>query len=120
MRTRHSAGCLSQAYSTASKTSMGRTSCRKQPIGGSLAILTIGGSRLAGPADLIKLEAESVFGLRRAQFRAEPPSLHTAVKSTVSLDDYELIAEKLSDLSEQVRGIENRVSDVLTRMADVE
>ena len=36
------------------------------------------------------------------------------------MDDYELVAEKLSDLSEQVSGLGNRVSDVLSRMADVE
>jgi hypothetical protein len=36
------------------------------------------------------------------------------------LDDYELIAQKLSDLSEQVSRLENRTADVLTRMADVE
>jgi len=31
-----------------------------------------------------------------------------------------LIAQKLSDLSEQVSRLENRTADVLTRMADVE
>jgi hypothetical protein len=36
------------------------------------------------------------------------------------LEDYELIAQKLSDLSQQVGGLENRVSDVLTRLAEVE
>jgi hypothetical protein len=36
------------------------------------------------------------------------------------VDDYELIAEKLSLLSGQVSDLENRVSDVLSRMADVE
>ena len=36
------------------------------------------------------------------------------------MNDYELVAEKLSDLSEQVSGLGNRVSDVLSRMADVE
>ena len=36
------------------------------------------------------------------------------------MDDYELIAEKVSLLSGQVSGLENRLSDVLTRMADVE
>jgi hypothetical protein len=36
------------------------------------------------------------------------------------LDDYELIAQKLSDLSGQVSRLENRTADVLTRMADVE
>jgi transcriptional accessory protein Tex/SPT6 len=39
---------------------------------------------------------------------------------TARLDDYELIAQKLSDLSEQVSRLENRTADVLTRMADVE
>jgi tetrahydromethanopterin S-methyltransferase subunit G len=38
----------------------------------------------------------------------------------LTLDDYELIAERLSEVSEQVRVLENRVSDVLTRMTDVE
>jgi hypothetical protein len=36
------------------------------------------------------------------------------------LDDYELIAQKLSDLSAQVNRLENRMADILTRMADVE
>ena len=36
------------------------------------------------------------------------------------MDDYELVAQKLSDLSEQLSGLGNRVSDVLSRMADVE
>ena len=36
------------------------------------------------------------------------------------MEDYELVAEKLSGLSEQVNGLQNRVSDVLSRMADVE
>ena len=36
------------------------------------------------------------------------------------MDDYELIAEKLSVLSGQVGDLENRVSDILSRMADVE
>lgn len=36
------------------------------------------------------------------------------------MEDYELIAEKLSVLSGQVTGLENRVSDILGRMADVE
>ena len=36
------------------------------------------------------------------------------------MEDYELIAEKLSVLSGQVSGLENRVSDILGRMADVE
>ena len=36
------------------------------------------------------------------------------------MDDYEWIAQKLSDLSEQVNRLENRLADVLTRMADVE
>jgi len=36
------------------------------------------------------------------------------------LEDYELIAERLSDIGEQVRRLKNNMSDVLTRMADVE
>jgi hypothetical protein len=40
--------------------------------------------------------------------------------SSTAVDDYELIAEKLSVLSGQVSGLENQVSDVLSRMADVE
>jgi hypothetical protein len=36
------------------------------------------------------------------------------------LDDYELIAERLSEVSEQVRVLENRLSDVLSRMTGVE
>jgi hypothetical protein len=36
------------------------------------------------------------------------------------LEDYELIAERLSEVSEQVRVLENRLSDVLSRMTDVE
>ena len=36
------------------------------------------------------------------------------------MDDYELIAERLSEVSEQVRFLENRLSDVLTRLTDVE
>jgi hypothetical protein len=39
---------------------------------------------------------------------------------TVRLEDYELIAQRLSALSEQVSRLDNRVSDLLTRMADVE
>jgi hypothetical protein len=37
-----------------------------------------------------------------------------------SLDDYELIAQKLSDVSGKVSRLENRTADLLTRMADVE
>jgi hypothetical protein len=36
------------------------------------------------------------------------------------VEDYELIAQKLSDLSQHVTGLENRLSDVLTRLAEVE
>lgn len=36
------------------------------------------------------------------------------------LEDYELIAQKLSDLSQHVSELENRVSDVLARLTDVE
>jgi hypothetical protein len=36
------------------------------------------------------------------------------------LEDHELIAERLSEVSEQVRVLENRLSDVLTRVTDVE
>jgi hypothetical protein len=36
------------------------------------------------------------------------------------MDDYELIAQKLSGIDEKVSGLENRMSDVLTRMADIE
>jgi hypothetical protein len=36
------------------------------------------------------------------------------------LDDYELIAERLSDVSSQVKDLESRVSGLLTRMTDVE
>jgi hypothetical protein len=36
------------------------------------------------------------------------------------LDDYELIAQKLSDVSGKVSRLENRTADLLTRMADVE
>jgi hypothetical protein len=36
------------------------------------------------------------------------------------VEDYELIAQKLSDLSQHVSGLENRISDVLTRLAEVE
>jgi hypothetical protein len=36
------------------------------------------------------------------------------------LEDYELIAQKLSDVSGRVSRLENRTADLLTRMADVE
>jgi uncharacterized protein YaaN involved in tellurite resistance len=36
------------------------------------------------------------------------------------LQDYELIAQRLSALGETVRQLENRTGDLLTRMADVE
>jgi len=36
------------------------------------------------------------------------------------LDDYELIAQKLSGIDEKVSRLEIRMSDVLTRMADIE
>jgi DNA-binding transcriptional regulator YbjK len=36
------------------------------------------------------------------------------------LEDYELIAQELSSLAERFRQVENRVSDLLTRMTDVE
>jgi len=36
------------------------------------------------------------------------------------LDDYELIAQELSGLSERLTRVENRVTDLLGRMADVE
>jgi len=36
------------------------------------------------------------------------------------VEDYELIAQKLSDLSQHVGGLENRISDVLNRVAEVE
>jgi len=36
------------------------------------------------------------------------------------LDDYELIAQKLSGIDEKVGRLEIRMSDVLTRMADIE
>ena len=39
---------------------------------------------------------------------------------TAALHDYELIAQKLSALSETVSRQENRTADLLTRMADVE
>jgi hypothetical protein len=39
---------------------------------------------------------------------------------TAALKDYELIAQKLSALSEQVSRLDNRVADLLTRMADTE
>jgi hypothetical protein len=34
--------------------------------------------------------------------------------------DYELIAQELERLGKKLHGLENRVSDILTRMADVE
>jgi hypothetical protein len=36
------------------------------------------------------------------------------------LDDYELIAQKLSGIDEKVSRLEIRMSDVLTRMVDIE
>lgn len=36
------------------------------------------------------------------------------------MEDYELIAENLSSLGQQVSNLENRLSDVLMRLADVE
>ena len=36
------------------------------------------------------------------------------------MDDYELIAQKLSGIDEKVSRLEIRMSDVLTRMADIE
>jgi hypothetical protein len=36
------------------------------------------------------------------------------------MHDYELIAQELSGLGEKVAHLENRLSDVLTRLADVE
>jgi hypothetical protein len=36
------------------------------------------------------------------------------------LQDYELIAQELSGLAERVTRLENRMADVLTRLADVE
>ena len=36
------------------------------------------------------------------------------------MEDYELIAQELSSLAERFRHVENRVSDLLTRMTDVE
>jgi hypothetical protein len=39
---------------------------------------------------------------------------------TARLDDYELIAQELNGLAERVSRLENRTSDVLTRMTDVE
>ncbi len=36
------------------------------------------------------------------------------------MDDYELIAQKLSGIDEKVSRLETRMSDVLTRMADIE
>ena len=36
------------------------------------------------------------------------------------MDDYELIAQELSGLAEKVSRLENRVTDLLGRMADVE
>ena len=38
----------------------------------------------------------------------------------VRLEDYELIAQRVSALSEQVSRLDNRVADLLTRMLDVE
>jgi len=37
-----------------------------------------------------------------------------------NVEEYELIAQKLSGLSEKVSRLENRMADVLTRLADVE
>ncbi len=37
-----------------------------------------------------------------------------------SLEDYELIAQQLSDLTEKVSRLENRVSDLLQRVAESE
>ena len=36
------------------------------------------------------------------------------------MQDYELIAQELERLGEKLDGLENRVSDILMRMADVE
>ena len=36
------------------------------------------------------------------------------------MDDYELIAQKVSGIDEKVSRLEVRMSDVLTRMADIE
>ncbi len=36
------------------------------------------------------------------------------------MHDYELIAQELERLSQKLNGLENRVSDILTRMTDVE
>jgi predicted nucleic acid-binding Zn-ribbon protein len=36
------------------------------------------------------------------------------------LEDYELIAQKLSDISQHVSELENQISDVLARLTDVE
>ena len=36
------------------------------------------------------------------------------------MEDYELIAQKLSDLSQHVSGLESRISDVLARLTEVE
>ncbi len=36
------------------------------------------------------------------------------------MDDYELIAQKLSGIDEKVGRLEVRMSDVLTRLADIE
>jgi hypothetical protein len=36
------------------------------------------------------------------------------------LEDYELIAQELSGLAERISRLENRVTDLLGRMADVE
>jgi hypothetical protein len=41
-------------------------------------------------------------------------------RPNVLSEDYELIAEQLSELGGRVGQIENRVSDLLLRMADVE
>jgi prefoldin subunit 5 len=36
------------------------------------------------------------------------------------LHDYELIAQELNSLAEKVKSLENRVGDLLTRMAEIE
>jgi hypothetical protein len=38
----------------------------------------------------------------------------------VSVSDYELIAQQVSGLNERVDRLENRLSDVLTRVTDIE
>ncbi len=70
-------------------------------------------NREAPPAASTDPLGETCDPVRSSQFA------WSGVDLNVLLEDYELIAEQLSELGGKVGPLENRVSDLLLRMADV-